>query len=169
MLILALIMSAVAAAGYFLGGNISLLDSWPYFEALRTTSAIVFGVMGALLAIVFPEAIKQGFRTPKSPSGVSADNISRITDPLAQSALLLVILVILGPVVAWGNTAFPAGSESAVTVQSAAFSLLCVLSAWQVLILVLVLRPLDLLRTHFTTAKAKADMRARIHHSGSGD
>jgi hypothetical protein len=158
-IILILIMSGIAAVGYYYGNSISLGDSWTYFEALRTTGAIVFGVMGALLAIVYPEVIKQGFRTQERQDAMSVENIHHIIDPLAQSAILLVLLVLLGPAFAWIKVNY----ADSFYARSTAFGLLCMLSAWQVWILILVLRPLDLLRTHTSRAIAKAKVRQRIH------
>jgi hypothetical protein len=157
--LLSLSVCIIASAGYFFGRDIGLEDGWAYFESLRTTSSIVFGVMAALLAIVYPEVIKQGFRAPKNDSSISIVNLHHIVDPLAQSAVLLVLLVILGPIYAWVQNSF-AGSTYA---QGGAFALLSALSAWQVWILVLVLRPLDLLRSHTDENAAKQQIRRRIH------
>lgn len=158
-ILLVLLMSSVAAAGYYFGKAVPLADVWDYFEALRTTGSIVFGVMGALLAIVYPEVVKRGFRPQeKGPSG-ELTNITYITNPLAQSAILLILLVLLGPIFAWAKTHF----NNAETARSVAFMLLAMLSAWQVWILVLVLRPLDLLHTHSSVEQERADMRRRIH------
>ena len=153
------VIPAVAAIGYVAGREVPLDAIWAYFEALRTTGSIVFGVMGALLAIVYPEVVKKGFRSaePGMPSDLA--NITYITNPLAQSAVLLVLLVILGPIFAWSKAHF----EDEFAIRGIAFGLLAMLSAWQVWILLLVLRPLDLLHSHSTLLREKGEMRRRIH------
>lgn len=154
-----LIMSVVAGMGFFFGRGIDLADQWPFFEALRTTSAIVFGVMGALLAIVYPEIIKQGFRAQSETSLSKPANIHRIVDPLAQSAILLIALVLLGPLFAWAKATLDGNHY----IQGCSFALVCMLSAWQAWILWKVLMPLDVLRSHTDLASAKAKRREQIH------
>jgi hypothetical protein len=167
-ILLVVVMSCIAAAGYFFGRDIPLADVWTYFEALRTTGAIVFGVMGALLAIVYPEVIKRGFRPEESGPGRELTNLTYITNPLAHSAILLILVVILGPVFAWVKIHFPdSTADPAIVPRGCIFALLAVLSSWQVLILLLVLRPLDLLHSHSAISKEKADMRRRIHTNGT--
>jgi hypothetical protein len=158
-IILIILVSAVAGAGYYLGGDLPLSGIWAYFEALRTTSAIVFGVLGALLAIVYPEVIKQGFRPRENGTAADLANITYITNPLAQSAALLIVIVILGPIFAW----LAAHYEKNVTVCSVTFALLAVLTLWQVAILVMLLRPLDIMHTHSVVMRTKAERRQRLH------
>jgi hypothetical protein len=167
---LVLAMSGIAAAGYFFGREVPLADVWTYFEALRTTGAIVFGVMGALLAIVYPEVIKRGFRPDETGPARELTNLTYITNPLAHSAILLILVVLLGPIFALVKVHFPdAPDVPAIVPRGCAFALLSVLSAWQILILALVLRPLDLLHSHSTITQEKSSMRHRIHTPGSRD
>jgi hypothetical protein len=161
-LIRLLIGVCAGAIGFWQGSNIGMADQWPYFEALRTTSAIVFGVMGALLAIVYPEVVKQGFRATRRDDPGSAGNLSLVVDPLAHSALLLVSVVLLGPVFAWVSKNFGGNTY----VHSVSFGILLMLTVWQVWTLLLVLRPLDLLRTHTERAAALDAAKKRIHSFG---
>lgn len=148
--------------GYHFGVSIKLEDQWPYFEALRTTTSIVFGVMGALLAIVFPEVLKSSLRNVGVPMGES--NLRRVLMPCANSALLLIIIVVLGPVFAW----IKATSPSDPAMQQALFCLFCLLTYWQVIILQMVLLPMDILLTNTTVASARDRLRRAIHSNGRG-
>lgn len=148
--------------GYHFGAVIKLEDQWPYFEALRTTTSIVFGVMGALLAVVFPEVLKFGLRNAGVPMGES--NLRRVLMPCANSALLLVVLVVLGPVFAWIKATTPADTG----MQQALFCLFCLLTYWQVIILQMVLLPMDILMTNTTVAAARDRLRRAIHSNGRG-
>ncbi|EKS73159.1 hypothetical protein BURK_001790 [Burkholderia sp. SJ98] len=161
-LIRLLIGIGAGGIGFWLGREIALSDQWPYFEALRTTSAIIFGVMGALLAIVYPEVVKQGFRSTHGADPGSASNLNLVVDPLAHSALLVLSVVLIGPAFAWINKAFGAMPF----VHGASFGILLMLTTWQSWILLLVLRPLDLLRTHTERASATSAARKRIHSFG---
>ncbi|AHB08395.1 hypothetical protein U875_09755 [Pandoraea pnomenusa 3kgm] len=157
---------ALASLGFYAGRGIELSQQWPYFEAIRTTSAIVFGVMGALLAIVYPEVVKKGFRATEQSDPANAKNLRIVVDPLAQSALLLLAVVVLGPVHAWAVQAF---AKNAPYVSGLSFATLSMLTGWQVWILGLVLRPLDLLRSHTERAAIRDQLRKRIHQFGPGD
>ena len=150
--------------GYHFGADITLSDQWPYFEALRTTTSIVFGVMGALLAVVFPEVLKQGLRGTGAPSGES--NLRRVLLPCANSAILLIALVALAPAFAWIKATTPTNVVG--STQQAFFCLLCVLSYWQIIILQMVLFPMDILLSNTMVAAARARLRRAIHSNGRG-
>ncbi|WUR13899.1 hypothetical protein E7V67_001975 [[Empedobacter] haloabium] len=158
-LILAIMVGAV---GFNVGALIPLSEQWPYFEALRTTTSIVFGVMGALLAIVYPEVLKQGLRGGAADLGHT--NLRRVLLPCANSAILLIVLVILAPVFAWVKLQ----TESIQHIQATMFALFCVLSYWQVIILQMVLFPMDTLFSNTTNAVSRDRLRRAIHTNGRG-
>jgi hypothetical protein len=158
-----LIAVSLLGIGYHFGGPIKLEDQWGFFEALRTTTSIVFGVMGALLAIVYPEVVKRGLRGEliSSPD----KNLHRVTDPLAHSALLLILLVSAAPLFAWLKSLGEA-QMSELRVNEISFAILCVLSFWQVKILLMVLFPLDSLLSQSDDERARANLRSGIHRNG---
>lgn len=163
-----LILAAIAWIGYRFGALITFGDQWPYFEALRTTTSIVFGVMGALLAIVYPEVLKDGLRGSFGRDAQSG-SLHRIIEPLVHSALLLILLVALAPVYAWVKAlGFDAKSPEAAITQQVSFGLFCSLSYWQVRILLMVLFPMDTLITRSDDAAARTRMRRSIHTNGPG-
>lgn len=151
--------------GYHFGAVITLGDQWPYFEALRTTTSIVFGIMGALLAVVFPEVLKQGLRGTEARAGES--NFRRVLLPCANSAILLVFLIVLAPAFAYvkATTVSPASIEEA---QQASFCLLCAFTYWQIIILQMVLVPMDILMSNTVVTAARERLRRAIHSNGRG-
>jgi hypothetical protein len=160
-----LVFGAITAyLGYHVGGVITLSDLWPYFEALRTTTSIVFGIMGALLAVVFPEVLKQGFRGSGAVSG--ANSLRRILVPCANSAILLIVLVALAPGFAWIKAT--TGDGDAEQVQRNLFCLFCLLTYWQVIILQMTLLPMDILMSNTVIATARDRLRRAIHLQGRG-
>ncbi|CAG9177591.1 hypothetical protein [Cupriavidus pampae] len=162
-----ILVVASAGIGYFSGQEIPLASQWPYFEALRTTSSIVFGVMGALLAIVYPEVVKQGFRAEGLGPG-DPGNLRIVVGALAYSALLLLVLVLIGPAFAWISQATEKASFLA-QVQGVSFGVLCMLTMGQIWILTNVLHPLDFLVTHLEIGSKKEAAKRRIHQFGPGD
>jgi hypothetical protein len=168
MLILRIIVALLLVVlGYVSGTAVQLPDLWPYFEALRTTTSIVFGVMGAMLAIVYPEVLQSGLRGADTANTARVD-MHRLVDPLAQSAILLVILVALAPLFAWLKVYLVANPSMTSILQGSCFSLFCLLSYWQILILIFVLRPLDVLLGRTDDALLRADARRSIHTNGPG-
>ena len=154
---------SLLAIGYHFGEPIKFEDQWGFYEALRTTTSIVFGVMGALLAIVYPEVVKLGLRG--QAMNLRDNNLHRITDPLAHSALLLVFLVAAAPFFAWLKTLTHVEVVEW-RVNQVSFAVLCILSFWQIKILQMVLFPLDALTSKSDDEVARANMRSGIHRNG---
>lgn len=167
LIIRAIIALGAATVGYHYGVDIALADQWTYFEALRTTTSIVFGIMAALLAIIYPEVLKGTLRSAIEPNSASRVDMHRIVDPLAQSALLLIFLVSLAPVFAWIKVYSGPEPDITRTVQSIAFALFCCLSYWQVLILLFVIRPMDFLLSRTDDALTRAQARRSWHSNGA--
>lgn len=160
------LLVAIAWIGFHFGGAIELKDQWTFYEALRTTTSVVFGILGALLAIVYPEVIKQGLR-PSTGVSLSDPDVHRVTDPLAYSALLLVLLVLAAPVFAWlQSLGFAPRSAEAILMNRTTFSVLCALSYGQVCILMSVLNPLGVIVGSATESSARNRLRQRIHQNG---
>lgn len=158
----------IALLGYHFGAPIPLKDQWPLFEALRTTTSIVFGVMGALLALVYPDAVKNALRG--GPTVQETDGgLKRLITPCGHSALLLILLVFAAPVIAWLETFdFKELPADVTTFQQTAFSLFCVLSYWQIIILLMVLIPFDDLYMRVHQGIQRERMRRNMHSNGPG-
>jgi hypothetical protein len=163
------LLIAIAWIGFHFGENIDLEKQWTFYEALRTTTSVVFGILGALLAIVYPEVIKQGLR-PSSGVSLSDPDVHRVTDPLAYSALLLVVLVLAAPVFAWlQSLGFEKKSAELLLTNRTAFAVLCALSYGQVCILMAVLNPLGVIVGSVNDSTARARLRRGIHQNGPAE
>lgn len=51
------LMVVLIFSAYF-GKNVPFSSQWPLYEALRTTASIIFAVVGAWFAIIYPERLK---------------------------------------------------------------------------------------------------------------
>lgn len=157
----------IAWIGYHFGAPIALKDQWPLYEALRTTTSIVFGVMGGLLALVYPDAVKNALSGNTSSTQITDGGISQLITPCVHSAILLITLVILAPLLAWMGTLDIAVAATTVrTFQQISFAVFCLLSYWQISILLMVLMPFDDLYTKITHGIQRERMRRRIHANG---
>ncbi|ELP5692813.1 MULTISPECIES: hypothetical protein [Enterobacter] len=88
-----ILFATVGMAGY-LGRNVAFILQWPLFEALRTTASIIFAVVGAWFAIIYPERLKKSFR-----GGVSESNgqgIHRLFTPIVHSSAILATVLLVG-------------------------------------------------------------------------
>lgn len=96
--IIALVIIFLLAAPicFWFGRNIPFSEQWSLYEALRTTSAIVFGVMGAWIAIVFPVAITNIFSKDYKNKKNEIGKISRLLLPLSISTMILGYILLLG-------------------------------------------------------------------------
>lgn len=160
------LVAVIAYIGYHFGAPIPLKDQWPLFEALRTTTSIVFGVMGALLALVYPDAVKNALRN--GPNTQESDGgLKRLITPCGHSALLLILLVFVAPIISWLGTFDPKEFAENVTLfQQVTFSIFCVLSYWQIYILLMVLIPFDDLYMNVNQGIQRQRMRRNMHSNG---
>jgi uncharacterized protein YybS (DUF2232 family) len=103
--------------------------------------------------------------THKINIGADSDGgMNTLVAPCGHSAMLLILLVAIAPVIAWLGT-FDAKTApfEIVTIQQTVFSLFCLLSYWQVTILLMVLIPFDDLYTRVTSGVQRARMRRDMH------
>lgn len=143
----------VAAAGLcslaaYLGNRIAFSIQWPLFEALRNTSAIIFAVVGAWLAIIYPEQLKLTFRRKKQASDSSSGtpDMRLILTPAVSSAVILIVILAVG-VLAPLAKQVPFALEYTALLRRATFLVLMVLTLWQIAIVVLAILPVDFLLT----------------------
>jgi hypothetical protein len=132
------------AAGYCLGQKIPFAQQWPLFEALRNTAAIIFAVIGAWLAIIYPERLKIPFKNKTlDTKAENGSSIGVLLMPAVHSTVLLVILLILG-VAAQLLKQIPQVMMHVTLFRGISFAVLVLLTCWQIVIVVLTLFPAEL-------------------------
>jgi len=130
---------------YYYGKEVRFSEQWPLFEALRTTSAIIFAVVGAWLAIVYPERLRLSI---KSDGGASLhpkqNNIGILLSPVVNSTAVLCIVLLVGVVA-------PLMKRSEYVLlhiaefRGGSYALLTALTLWQAWTVILTLIPADLI------------------------
>ncbi|WP_081195571.1 hypothetical protein [Halomonas sp. BC1] len=133
--------------GWYFGENVSFSDQWPLFEALRNTAAIIFAVVGAWFAIIYPERMK-GILNRKSPSplAVSAgEGIGKLFSPIVHSTIILCIILLIGILAPLAKQIdyLVANSEY---LRRFSFGMLYVLTFWQIWTVLVALIPALLLK-----------------------
>lgn len=88
---------AVLLGGWF-GRKVPFAEQWPMYEGLRTTAAIIFGVIGAWLAIIYPERLKLSYKGggQKNPSDTG---VGQLFSPVVNSTLILGAILLIGVIV----------------------------------------------------------------------
>lgn len=156
----------IAWLGYYFGAPIVLSAQWPLYDALRNTTSIAFGIMGALIALVYPDAVKNALRG-SSPMQAIDGGLGRLITPCGHSAMLLVVLVVLAPFIAWlGAADAKVLFTDLKTIQQISFSVFCVLSYWQVIILLMVVMPFDDMYTRVSHDIQRERLRRGMHTNG---
>jgi hypothetical protein len=157
---LAIILStAICGAGYYLGQNIPFAQQWPLYEALRNTAAIIFAVVGAWLAIIYPERLKISFGRRPSADGPGADNVGLLLTPAVHSTIILVCLLMIG-ILAPLLKQIPGVLEYVGQMRGASFSILALLTQWQAAIVIVTILPADLIKSNFDREQSERDLRA---------
>lgn len=150
-------------AGYYYGRGIPFIYQWPLFEALRNTASIIFAVVGAWLAIIYPERLKMSFGKLGEVQK-KYDNMGLLLTPAVHSSFILIALLLIG-IVAPLLKQIPELAEHYVFLRGASFVTLTILTLWQVVIVVMTLFPAEIVKTYVDREEATReviDMRAKL-------
>jgi hypothetical protein len=136
---------ALVAAGGWFGRLVRFQEQWPMFEALRTTAAIIFAVIGAWMAIIYPERLKLSLRIGKPGKG-DATGLSKLFTPVVNSTAILCVILVLGatapilkhvplPIAVFGM------NVTVTWFRGASYAILVALTLWQLWTVILSLIP----------------------------
>lgn len=151
-----LILSAIA--GWF-GRGLPFSQQWGYFDSLRTTASIVFGVMGVWISILYPKALESVLNIGRGSvdSGYDA-RIHALLLPVKLSTFVIAVVLLVGPFAlvlkqrAWS----PEWIEA---FRGGAFGLLIFLTLFELAAVVLTLWPVDAATGELDAARHKKEQR----------
>ena len=144
LVVLALLIILFSA--YF-GRNVPFVNQWPLYEALRTTAAIIFAVVGAWFAIIYPERLKKSFRGGRTASDASGNGITRLFTPIVHSTVILASILVIGvaaPIV----KQFGFVIENKVFFRGFSYLILVFLTLWQLVTVLYSLIGPDMIKQH---------------------
>lgn len=153
---------ALCVAGYVFGQHVPMEEQWPLFEALRTTAAIIFAVVGAWLAIIYPERLKIAVRGADNGFD-SSPRLRLVLTPVVSSALILIIVLLLGillPLVRQLTILGPFADA----LRGVSFAFLVVLTLWQMVTVIIAILPVDVLIARDAEERAIKEV---VDHYGS--
>lgn len=152
------------------GARVPFAQQWPLYEALRNTAAIVFAVVGAWLAIVYPERLKFGLGSHREGEKVAggAGKVGRLLIPVVHSTVILAVVLLVGllaPLV----REFPIVREHVEIFRACSYVLLAALTLLQVWTVILTLLPASDLQTNVAEEEAlRTTSRALFSHVRKG-
>jgi len=145
--ILVIVLLTLTWLGFHFGRTIPFSEQWPLFEALRTTASIIFAVVGAWLAIIYPERLRFTFDDSKQKSStLSMVNMGKLLHPAIHSTMILCVILLVG-IIAPLLKQIPALLPYKTTLQGFSYALLMVLTFWQIWTVILTLVPADLIKS----------------------
>lgn len=143
-----LTVAAVAAGGWY-GRLVPFSEQWPMYEALRTTAAIIFAVIGAWMAIIYPDRLKLSLREVHNSRDLHSSGnggIGRLFTPVVNATAILSIILIVGaaaPILK--RLPWPIEIEA---LRGASYALLVALTCWQLWTVILTLVPASEVKDH---------------------
>lgn len=132
------------------------------YEGLRNTAAIIFGVMGAWLAILHPNSLKIVFGEKTGEvTDKDKQTIKILLQPILAATGILIVVLILSPTALLAKT-FPFLLEHRSFLRGASFSLLCSLTVLQLWALLMTLVPGDILQRSIQAKEKDKQVRKRL-------
>lgn len=148
---------ALVGAGAWYGRFVPFTEQWPLFEALRTTAAIIFAVVGAWLAIIYPDRLRLSFNVSPKESAKDSDASTSLFTPVVNSTYVLCIILAIGVVVPLLRThvgivpieLWTGVSTTNVEIgRGVSYGLLVLLTLWQLWTVFCTLDPADRIKSY---------------------
>lgn len=155
--VLAIITVILCGASYIYGGRIAFSVQWPLYEALRNTAAIIFAVVGAWLAIIYPERLRMSLRDSVAVKEQESPNMRLLLTPAVSSAFILIVILAVGiasPLLRQSGLAHLYVAQ----LRGFSFCLLMFLTIWQIVIVVISILPVDFLLQSEAEEKARGEI-----------
>lgn len=132
-------------AAYFVGDKITFSEQWELYETLRTTASIIFAVVGAWFAIVYPEKLRAPFRERTTTQKNADTRFGSLFSPIVNSTVILCLILFIG-ILAPILKQVPSLLEYKGCLRAVSFGLLCCLTFWQIWTVFITLIPADMLK-----------------------
>lgn len=152
--------TAAILVSYFIGRSIPFAQQWPIFEGLRTTASIVFAVVGAWMAIAYPERLKLSLRG-EARAEAPLPRMSALLTPITHSTIILAIVLLIS-VAAPIAKGLPPLMDNRALWRGVSFSVAVLLTLWQVGIVLLTLIPADTLKSADDLAHATQERLSNV-------
>lgn len=153
---------AAASVCALFGGDIAFKDQWPLYESLRSTSSIIFAVIGAWLTILYPDAIKKVFSRHSSFDDSGVKEIELMVSSIRFSTGILASIVVIG-ILAQVLKTFPWAVECKLIFRTLSFGILGLLTYLQFCTLLMTLAQAESAREKVSTEAARKNVVGRFN------
>lgn len=144
-IVLSVSLTFSVTAAYFVGDKITFSEQWGLYETLRTTASIIFAVVGAWFAVVYPEKLRAPFRGQATSQRGSDTRFGSLFSPIVNSTVILCLILFIG-ILAPVLKQVPILLEYKGYLRAVSFGLLCCLTFWQIWTVFITLIPADMLK-----------------------
>lgn len=94
-------VAGISLAGFVPGQMVPFSRQWLLYEGLRTTAAIIVGVMGSWIAVMYPGVVSPiknvTEREMANGNNEGAESVYRLLWPIGYSTVILATILLLGP------------------------------------------------------------------------
>lgn len=152
----------IIISSVFFGGKISFNEQMPIYDGLRNTSAIIFAVMGAWIALLYPGKLSQAFgQKPYKEKANDIDQINRLFRPMIYSTVILMVVIGVSFAVPLAKqiTYLHPHKEIFRAVSFGAIAFLTLLQFWSI---ILTLVPGDTIKDDLDDIKSREEMLERM-------
>lgn len=129
-----------------LGQGVPFAEQWPLYEALRVTASIIFAVVGAWLAIIYPERLRLSFQKNQSALASTNGGMSALFTPIVHSTAILCIILLIGvivPLLKRVDLLMPYAEQ----LRGVSYGVLTALTLWQLWTVILSFVPADIVKS----------------------
>ncbi|MFY1053516.1 hypothetical protein ACOQNP_18010 [Ectopseudomonas khazarica] len=138
---------AIVAGAVLLGQKVPFSEQWPLYEALRTTASIIFAVVGAWLAIIYPERLRMSFRQDGNLAAAKNGKIGALFTPIVHSTAILCVILFIGvlaPLLKRIDLFVPYVTP----LRGVSYGVLAALTLWQLWTVILSFVPADIVASY---------------------
>lgn len=158
----AFVVGLSATLFFYYGQNIPFEKQWSLYDSLRNTSAIIFGVMGAWIALIYPEALSSILdKSKNSETQDKSKDIEKLLSPLLYSTVILASVLLVGifaPII----KQIPLFTSNYRLVRGISYAFLGFLTLFQLWAVILTLLPADIAKRNLNQLQGKKEVRKRL-------
>lgn len=142
---LLLVVISIVILSFIYGKDIPFKQQQPMYDALRTTASIIIAVIGAWLAIIYPERLKLLKNSGESQLESTNGRFSNLFNPIVNSIAILGIVLIVG-ILAPLLSQIPFFIAHRSLALSCSYAFLSILTIWQIYTIALTLIPMHIVK-----------------------
>ncbi len=158
-----IVVIVVFVGCFYYGQNVSYEIQNTLYEGLRNTSAVIFGIMGIWIAVIYPDVLSNIFKKKeRGEIELELRKVNRLLYPLLYSTLALIVVLIvttLAPLL----KLIPFFIKNYMLLRGISYSILGVLTLLQIWALILALIPGDVLNRGLARYLNKVKIADKLH------